>query len=266
VSTWRGARWTACGWLAALWLAPVHAADPLATLDADVRACIERSLPRESMVQDHSVVMRGSGGWERRARWRVYWQRAPDGGANVLFVVTEPKAEAGLKVLVQQPRAGAPAVYVYLPDLRRVRRVVGAGASSSVLGTDFSLDDALLARTLVDRGRTRRLSDETHAGRALYVLAAEADSGPWTRIETRIDQASCLPLDTRFFTANGTLGKTLSIDPADVELIAGHGVPRRLRAANHLQGSSTEIAVDTVEVDVALPAELFTLAELEKSH
>lgn len=102
-------------------------------------ACAARVLPEQTLMQKQSVAVISEQGWTRKSVRRMYWKRFSDDTAKMLFEVEQPISEAGLKVLIIKQRGADPVLYVYTPDTGRARRMVGSGASNSVLGTDLTL-------------------------------------------------------------------------------------------------------------------------------
>ena len=84
--------------------------------------------------------------------------------------VDAPPAEAGLKVLLNKQEGRDPIIHVYSPDTGRARRMVGSGASNSILGTDFTYADALHFESFLKTENTRRGKDQNIDGKAVFVL------------------------------------------------------------------------------------------------
>ncbi len=252
----------ACLLLALLAGANVHADE------TSLAGCAARALPEHTMRQTQTVTISSAAGWQRESRRTVYWQRFDDGTIKVLFHVERPKTEAGLKLLVVQKPAADPVIHVFSPDMNRARRVVGSGASNSVLGTDFTFEDALYLQRFLGTAERVAVQDSTLDGHAVFVAETrpEADDSAYSRIRTFVDKHSCLPMKTEFYGHNGALDKTLTLARDAVIDIHGHAVATRMVMDNHLRKQRTELAASEIEIDAPLPPSLFTLAEIEKSH
>lgn len=237
-----------------------------ATASPAFDACVATALPAGDLHQVQAVRISAEDGWQRASEREVYWRRTASGALAALFVVTRPATEAGLKLLVTQDPGGDAVLHVYSPELGRARRVTGGGASASVLGTDFTFEDALhlqgflTARDVVEEAPTT-LDGDT-------VLVAErhpsADDSAYGRIRTLLDPRTCLPLRTEFFGTNGSLAKTLVIERADVVQQAGRFLPRRMTMLNHRERRQTEITALTTETAITLPEHLFTPHEIQR--
>lgn len=240
----------------------------VAAEQASLAACAAHALPERTMRQTQQVVVTSESGWRRESQRTVYWQRFDDGAIKVLFHVERPKTEAGLKLLVVHKPAVDPVIYVYSPDMNRARRVVGSGASNSVLGTDFTFEDALYLQRFLGAGASRQVGDALLDGHAVFVAEArpDEDDSAYTLIRTYVDKDNCLPMKTEFFGQSGALDKTLTLARDSIIEVDGHAVARVMVMDNHRLKQRTELSASAVEIDRALPAGLFTLAEIEKSH
>lgn len=230
-------------------------------------ACTSEPAPAHTMMQTQSVTVHGDG-WMRQSVREVYWKRFGDDTVKMLFRVVAPPSEQGLKVLVDMTEGRDPVLYVYTPDTGRARRMVGSGASNSVLGTDVTYEDAKHLEHFLSAPGTLPLREDVLDGRPVQVLERrpEPDNSAYGRIVTFVDAAWCVPLLTELYAPNGALVKTLAAPAADVEPAGVLFVPRRLVATDLAGGSRTEFVVERIEIDGELPDRLFTAAEIAKSH
>lgn len=268
----RACRRAAIALVSFVWLTAACAAEvePRAGVPfgAGLAACVERALPEGNMRQMQAVAVVSESGWTRESSRQVYWQRLGAGDVDVLFVVVRPKSDAGLKLLVSQRSGGEPILYVYSPDIGRARRVVGSGASSSVLGTDFTFEDAMHVQGFLQAAGARQVDDQRLDGVPMFVAETQPapDTSAYGLIRTYIDQRTCLPMQTEFFGPGGTLDKTLILAREAVTEIAGRWIPLRMTMFNHKQRQRTELTATEVAIDTVLPDGLFTLTEIQKSH
>ena len=251
-------------WLAADALGVAGAA-PSDTVLAD---CAAQALPRSSMTQVQRVRVEGAGGWVRESLRRVYFKRTGADETRLLVILDEPRQEAGLKVLVIKQADTRPEVWVYSPDMRRARRMVGAGASSSALGSDFTAADAEHLAGFLVGDDVRVLGDTTHAGRAAVLLeapVAASDTG-YVRIRVTLDRAWCVPLRAVFIGADGAPVKSLEAPATRVSAVAGRHVPMETVVIDAKSGNRTTVTLDAVEIDVPLADALFAPQSLEQAQ
>ena len=249
-------------------LAAGYDAEDMEPVPLELRGCAERISPERTMVQKQRVKVVSDDGWVRESSRTMYWKRFEGDTIKVLFRVDEPTSEAGLKVLMIKSEDRDPEIYVYTPDTGRARRLVGSGASNSVLGTDFSFEDAMHLQSFLDAERTTRVDDADVAGHPVIVLETMTapDTSAYSLIRAYVEERYCLPIKTEFLGPSGSLDKTFVAMRDHIEEIGGRWIPMQTVMFNHKYKSRTEFVVSDVEIDVELPDRLFTVAEVKKSN
>lgn len=104
------------------------------------------------------MVLRNRQGRESRRELRVQVLEVPGDGNRSLFVFDEPRDVRGTAFLVHAHRDGADDQWLYLPALRRVKRISSANQSGSFMGSEFSYED--LTPVEVEKFTYRYLRDE----------------------------------------------------------------------------------------------------------
>lgn len=104
------------------------------------------------------MVLRNKQGQESRRRLRVQVLEMPDDGDRSLFVFDEPRDVRGTAFLVHAHRQDADDQWLYLPALRRVKRINSANRSGSFMGSEFAYED--LTPQEVEKFTYRYLRDE----------------------------------------------------------------------------------------------------------
>ena len=75
---------------------------------------------------------------------------------------------AGTAFLLLEQKDGATEQYIYLPGLRRTRRIVGREREGSFMGSDFTYAD--MQRVDDHHAKHKRLADEKLGTDAVYVV------------------------------------------------------------------------------------------------
>ena len=135
---------------ASLFLSSTTVAETPVDEGSELKACADRALPKQTIKQKQFVTVVDETGWSRESTRTVYWKHFDDGHMKVLFRVELPANEAGLSALIIKPKDADPILYVYTPDLGRPRRVAGNAMSNSILGTDFTYEDAVHLQGFID--------------------------------------------------------------------------------------------------------------------
>jgi hypothetical protein len=119
--------------------------------------------------------------------------REIEGRLHTLVRFLKPASVAGVLVLTAEGAAGQPAeVSIYLPRLKRVRKVAAAQRGQTFMETDFSYADLA---GLGNGTNARRLPDETVDGRPAFVVTADAEGdSPYGAVKAWVDKESSIPL------------------------------------------------------------------------
>jgi hypothetical protein len=174
-------------------------------------------------------------------------------------------------------RGDASDVFVYLPEVKRVRRITGRHVSGSLFGTDFTYEHLERLQGMAGEASAARKPDATLDGRVVYVIdsapaarpaapetaAAPADpvvtaAGEVERVVTYVDRDTCVPLKTEMYTRGGKLRWVMTSDPASVTKEGAGFLPRRVKLEDKERGTWSELLVEKIESSKPLPERHFT--------
>jgi uncharacterized protein len=198
-------------------------------------------------------------------RTRVLESVSRKDGDEVRSIVRfrEPPDVAGTAFLLIQHRDQDDEQYVWLPALRRTRRIVGRERQGSFMGSDFTYAD-LDQRDFRQNVSSRRLSDENLGQSACFVLEVHprASTSHYSKLQVWVRQADYVPLRIKFFDPAGTLEKTLYA--RRVSTMQGRPVIMESRMQNAQNGHSTELLLESIRFRNDIPVDVFTPRSLER--
>jgi len=173
-----------------------------------------------------------------------------------------PPDLAGAGFLQIQNRQGDDDRYLFLPDLKRSRRISGNLRKNAFMGTDFSFAD--LDRRDLREGTAVLLPDEAIGKFPCYrvQLKPRRDDSPYTRIEMWIRKDAYLPLKMQMYDAAGVLLKTFAAE--QVQRINGHWFITRSKMTNHVESHVTSLVLERITVTTAIAEDELTVRALEK--
>jgi outer membrane lipoprotein-sorting protein len=215
--------------------------------------------PERPSLRKIILVMHSADGETVEWTARQARKRLPD-GYRMLTVVMAPKDLRGTALLVAERKNETfDAQWIYLPALRRVRKIVTVGAYESFLGTDFSYADLALVNM---RDRSFKLLGEDTIGQRTAYKIEEKPSNPWyySRVVTWVAENDKLPLRREYYDQDNHLWKVEEVQSeADVD-----GTPTLLAIVmkDKQANTSTELQVSEVQYDVKIPDDLFDPARL----
>jgi outer membrane lipoprotein-sorting protein len=188
--------------------------------------------------------------------------RKKEGLVQTVVRFRAPTEVAGTAFLILEQKGGGSEQYIYLPGLRRTRRIVGREREGSFMGSEFSYTD--FRRIDTTNATQKRLPDEKVGDTAAFVVESipkkEAKS-PYAKIQTWVRKADFVPLRTRFFDTKGQLLKTLY--SRKIGKVETRPVVLEARMENHQTGAATLLVVDAIERRDDLPDSAFTPTALE---
>ncbi|MXW93376.1 MAG: outer membrane lipoprotein-sorting protein [Rhodospirillaceae bacterium] len=88
-----------------------------------------------------TMVLRNKRGQESRRQLRIKVLEVEDSGNRTLFVFDRPRNVKGTAFLIHSHRTKADDQWLYLPALKRVKRISSSNRSGSFMGSEFSYED-----------------------------------------------------------------------------------------------------------------------------
>jgi hypothetical protein len=219
--------------------------------------------PRGKTQTSHAVWrLFASDGSERVRETRNYWRDARGTGndrlhSQRLIIFEQPPDVKDTAFLTWS--ASDPAVdddqWIYLPALRKVRRIAVGDRGGSFVGTDFCYDD--LADRLVEADDHRLLRSEEHAGERYYVVEStpRKKPAPYQKRVVYVNASNWTVPRIEYFAPSGEREKTLEARWREVQ---GIWTWESLEMSNDHSGHRTRVEIDQVAYDRALGEDFFT--------
>jgi len=206
------------------------------------------------------LVTTGKDGTSREQRM-VTSSRRVGGKLHSISRFTAPPGVAGVAVLTAQGEGtAADEISLYLPKLKRVRKIVQAQRGESFMQTDFSYAD--LGSQGAREDAVERAPDAVAEGRKCFVLKGNAGEGsPYGEVTLFVDQETYVPMRVEYRDKGGQLLKTfrtLKLKRFQERTLAAEAVME-----NQAQGSKTALTVLRLEAS-RLADEDFTERALER--
>lgn len=240
---------------------PASAADPSASeIVKKMKAALE---PPKASIRDMTLTLNQEG--ESSSFKMIQARKILSDGPRSLTVLTRPDAARGLGYLVQE-RAGKKdnVEFLYVPLVRRVRRLVPAENYNSFLDSDFTYGDmGFLPMDSTDRLIGSDPVDGKDAWKVESVPGSTVKQWYYSRYFTWIDKTTLLPIRRQFFSPAGEVFKTMTFE--SVTNVDGVPTPLKITMNNPAAKSSSVLEVTSVTYDAKLDDSLFTPAALSKA-
>ena len=235
---------------------------------SEIQDCVKQNFPDDSMTQTIQMMMKDRMGVERLLEAEMFWERDQTTRlSKVRLDFDNPPELRGAAVLVIE-KSPTNDMFMFLPELGKTRRITSSMVNGNMMGTDFTYEDFSRLQGMLGNLSAERQADGQVAGRPAFVtvsVPAQATDSDYTRIRSLVDQQTCLPLRVEFFQ-KGFEGpaKVLTVQPDKAIEVKSGWFPRELRMEDVRGGTSTNLVVEKIEVNVPIDRKMFSAAELEK--
>lgn len=193
-------------------------------------------------------------------------------GVDSKFAVTfsTPADIRGTAFLQVEHSDGDDDLWIYLPALKKSRRLVASNKKDSFVGSDFSYGDVSLPKVAKYRHTLQRM--ELMDGVECYVVESlpgddtvKANSG-YSRKITWVRSDNYVETKVEYYDLAGRLLKTQRITrPQAVDAAKGRWFPLSREMTNHQTGHRTTLNVLKLDTNVPTPDEMFTTRSIERN-
>ena len=212
---------------------------------------------------DLRMVLRNRNGQESLRQMRMRVLEQVDDGDKTLVVFDEPKDVQGTALLTFSHKTGDDDQWLYLPALKRVKRISSSNQSGPFMGSEFAYED--LASQEVEKFTWRYLKDEDLNGQATFVverIPVHPKSG-YTRQVVWIDQAEYRILKIDYYDRKEALLKTLEQTGYE-KFLDRYWRPTEMKMVNHQNSKSTDLVWSAYEFQTGLEERDFDRASLAR--
>ena len=249
-------------------VALVAFAAPARAQELDGHAIIDKAdkLNRAKDEKDKLVMVIVSPRGEKRKRELTTWFQAGQGDDNKVLVRFDTPADVKGTGLLTLVHGETDDQWLFLPDLRKSKRIAGATKSQSFMGTDFSNYDM---RTEDIPGHVyARTGEEAIDGRACHTVEAKPknddklDETGYARRTFWVDKERFTVPKVEYYDKNGKLLKVAISE--GWKQFEGLWRPAKITMENKQEGSKTIVTYDRGrEVNKGVPDSTFTKQSLE---
>lgn len=141
--------------------------------------------------------------------------------------------------------------WLYLPALKRVKRISSANKSGPFMGSEFAYED--ISSQEVEKYTYKYLRDEQFDNRATFVIERfpQYEHSGYTRQVAWIDQQMYQPLKIEFYDRKNELLKTLTQHDYQ-QYLGKYWRAHRMEMVNHQTGKSTTLTWDAYKFNSGL--------------
>ncbi|WP_260291176.1 outer membrane lipoprotein-sorting protein [Sedimenticola hydrogenitrophicus] len=214
------------------------------TAEQKGRAIAAESIARDSgwgdMEADMQMILRNQQGEESLREIRMQSLEQANDGDKSLTVFDKPLDVNGTAFLSFSHALGADDQWLYLPALKRVKRISSRNKSGPFMGSEFAYED--LSSFEIEKYNYKYLRDEQISGVDCFVVEqypVDKNSG-YTRRVVWNDKAEYRVQRIEFYDRKNSLLKTLDYSGYR-QYLGKYWRPDRMDVVNHQTGKSTEL-------------------------
>jgi len=231
-----------------------QAAPTAATVEA-IDACMRANIPPALQIRQFSLNAVDHNGAGRLMKGRLYAIRDNGLLRTMLRIDSPPDLRGAAYLLREGEAAQQDAMYVYLPALNKVRRIMGGTQDNPLFGTDLSYADLKQISHAFSGGQIELEKTDKIDGRDTYILGLIPDASQqsrYSRIRTWVDRESCVALRAEFI-ADGQARKRYSASAKDLLKAGPHWYVAKGVMEDLGEHSRTQLSIDGVATSDALP-------------
>ncbi len=222
----------------------------------DILKMIDENITVKSAVIKAKMIIQS-----RTGTRTIEFKSCIDGQEKSFVEYTSPARDKGKKMLKLGEK-----IWNYVPEpADRIISISGHLLRQSVMGSDLSYEDMTENRKLYDLYNVTKIVPDTLDGKdvlRLELVSKEENINYYSR-KIWINQEIFLPLKEELYARSGKLLKITEIK--DYKKIEGQYYPVYMKFKDVLQkGGGTEYIIDTIDLNVVLPASMFTKAALRR--
>lgn len=163
-------------------------------------------------TNDTKMILRDQHGNERPRFIRNRTMEQKGDGDKSIVIFDNPGDVKGTAFLSYTHKVGPDDQWLYLPALRKVKRISSNNKAGSFMNSEFSYED--IASQEVEKYTYKFLREDEFEGTKVYVNEmdpVDPKSG-YSKMETYIDADRYIPLKVDFYDRGGRLKKTLIME------------------------------------------------------
>ena len=190
-----------------------------------------------------------------------------DGTEKRIIKFVSPAEVRGTGILIFDYPEKSDDMWIYLPALRKTRRIVSSEKSKSFMGSEFS--NANMTAPGLEDFTYSLLGSEDFQGKSCFRIESVPvstdleDEYGYSKSVSWIDQNKYLVYQVQYYESNGELFKTITNhDFKELDQARGRYMVTGMKAVNHENNRSSAFIMDQVAVTTPNPS-YFTVAYLE---
>lgn len=200
----------------------------------------------------------------KRVRELITYAKEEDNLTKSITKFVKPEDVKNTGFLQMEKKKGESVQYLYIPALKKVRRIPEGERSGRFMGSDFTYED--MESRDIDKDQHTFLREEKLEGMETYVIESKPkniESSQYSKVISWIRKDIYLPLKIEFYNKRGEHFKTLTVKKFD--LIDGQWLATDTVVEDYKRKHKTEMIMLNVELNKKINDSIFSIRMLRKS-
>jgi len=198
------------------------------------------------------MVLRNRHGQESVRKIRIRTLEVEGDGDKGLSIFDNPRDVKGTAFLTFSHKVGDDDQWLYLPALKRVKRISARNKSGSFMGSEFAYED--ISSQEVEKYTYKWIRDEVYDGQECFVMErypVDKKNSGYTRQVTWIDKSEYREWKVEYYDRKNSLLKTLTISGYQ-QYLDKYWRADEMNMVNHQNGKSTRLVWSNYRFRVGL--------------
>ncbi len=224
---------------------------------------LDRGFGNYTAIQE--MILRNKHGQESRRQLRVKVLEVEADGNKSLFVFDEPKDIRGTAFLVHSFKVKSDDQWIYLPALKRVKRISSSNKSGSFMGSEFSYED--MAQQEVEKFTYRYLRDEA-CGELMCTIVEQIPTDKKSGYRRQLfwrDKDELRVVRVEYFDRKDVHFKTLDVEDFQI-FLDKYWRAGTMNMVNHVTGKSTTLIWSDYQFGTELNERDFSKTGLKRAR
>ncbi len=215
---------------------------------------------------DMEMILKNKHGKESKRSIRIKTLEVADDGDKSLSIFDTPRDVKGTAFLTFSHKIGDDDQWLYLPALKRVKRINSRNKSGSFMGSEFAYED--IASQEVEKYTYKHLREEQYQGQDCLVgesYPVDQKNSGYTKRITWTDKKEYRVLKMEYYDRKQSLLKTL-ITEDHQQYLNKYWRPGMMHMVNHQTGKSTTLLWKNYQFHTGLTDKDFNSTSLKRAR
>lgn len=223
------------------------------------------------VIQNFDMLLTNKKG-KTQSRKTIIYRKDYDGERKSMIVFQSPTNVKGTGFLSfdYHDNSKDDDQWLYLPALKKTRRISASNRGDYFLGTDFTYEDIKLGSKMsVHDYNGNTIKTEVIDGKKCYLIESKPKNDKikkelgYSKVQTWVDSEIWMVRKAKYWDEAGNLLKTSNV--SSIQKIDGIWTIQKLEAVNHKTGHKTTITFSNVDYKTSVEDDLFTEESLMRS-